>query len=183
MALSMPPARGGHSGSSESSNDAQPPERRARLDKIEGQIEKLVNFITEGEAPPGVREKLFALDREKQADTKAMAAAESRSSAPIKLPTPDAMIELALALERRLLADVSRGREELRRLFKDGRIDLIPQPAGYYITRSEILPMVLLTAPPPKGSPEERYTASSCAGAIRTMEHAISKQFSVPLVA
>lgn len=29
------------------------------------------------------------------------------------------MIELALALERRLLADVSRGREQLRRLFKD----------------------------------------------------------------
>lgn len=24
--------------------------------------------------------------------------------------------------------------------------------------------MVVLTAPPPKGSPEERYTASSCAG-------------------
>jgi hypothetical protein len=76
------------------------------------------------------------------------------------------MIELALALEHRLLADVSRGREPLRRLFKDGRIDLIPQPGGFYIARSEILPLVVLMSPPPKGSPEERYTASSCAGRI-----------------
>jgi len=93
------------------------------------------------------------------------------------------MIELALALEHRLLADVSRGREQLRRLFKDGRIDLIPQPQGFYVARSEILPLVVLAAPPPKGSPEGGYTASSCAGAIRSMEHAVFKEFAVALVA
>ena len=71
-------------------------------------------------------------------------------------------MRLVFDLEARLLADVSRGREELRRLFRDGRIDLVPQPGGFYVARSEILPLVVLMLPPPGGSPEERYTASSC---------------------
>jgi hypothetical protein len=32
----------------------------------------------------------------------------------------------------------------------DGRIDLIPQPGGLYVARSAILPLVLLTKPPPE---------------------------------
>jgi hypothetical protein len=71
-------------------------------------------------------------------------------------------------LERRLLADVAKGREELRRLFRGGRIDLIPQPGGFYVARSEILPLVLLTQTSPGENPGfVRYTASSCAGANR----------------
>jgi hypothetical protein len=57
------------------------------------------------------------------------------------------------------------GREELRRIFRDGRITLVPQPGGFYIARSEILPLVL--APP---APQEDlgggYPASSYAGRI-----------------
>jgi len=74
--------------------------------------------------------------------------------------------------EKRLTADITRGREELRRLFRDGRITLIPQPDGFYITRSEILPLVLLAnanVQTPPGEISERrqgfrYSASSCAG-------------------
>ena len=38
------------------------------------------------------------------------------------------MITLVYQLEARLNADVTKGREELRLLFRGGRIDLLPQP-------------------------------------------------------
>ena len=65
----------------------------------------------------------------------------------------------------------TQAREELRRIFRDGKITLLPQPGGFYVARSEILPLVLLTLPPPADSSSEgvgegRYPASSCAGRI-----------------
>jgi hypothetical protein len=70
--------------------------------------------------------------------------------APVALPTPDEMLGLAYALEARLAGDTVRGREELRELFKDGLITLVPQPGGYYVARSAVLPLVLITKPPPE---------------------------------
>lgn len=149
-------------------------EHRAALDKTERAIAKLVDFITEGNGTKAVSEKLKVLEREADTQRKALATLERLSAAPIKLPTPDAMVQMVFALERRLLADVTRGREELRRLFRDGRIDLIPQEGGFYIARSEILPLVLLTTPPSEanqggriGNHEvSRYSAIGCAGRI-----------------
>ena len=60
------------------------------------------------------------------------------------------MLKLAYALEGRLASDTVRGREELRELFKDGLITLVPQPGGYYVARSAVLPLVLITKPPPE---------------------------------
>jgi hypothetical protein len=74
--------------------------------------------------------------------------------------------QLVFDLEKRLLGDVGRGREELRRIFRDGCITFVPQPGGFYIARSEILPLVLLTPPPSEGDQGGRYTAVSCAGRI-----------------
>jgi hypothetical protein len=65
------------------------------------------------------------------------------------------------------VADITRGREELRHFFQDGRIDLIPRPGGFYVARSQILPLVLLNrGDPGHVSGSTRYTASSCAGRI-----------------
>jgi hypothetical protein len=98
---------------------------------------------------------------------RALASAETLAARPIKLPTPQEMIRIVLDFERRLMADVARGREQLRRFFRDGRIDLIPQPSGFFVARSQILPLVLLTRPPPGEVPGSvGYTASSCAGRI-----------------
>jgi Recombinase zinc beta ribbon domain len=54
-------------------------------------------------------------------------------------------------LDARLRGDTLRGREELRELFKDDLITLLPQPSGFYAARSEVLPLVLITRPPPEG--------------------------------
>jgi hypothetical protein len=116
----------------------------------------------------GRRGRLRILEREADAERRAHAVAESAAAKPIKLPTPKDMVRVVFDLERRLLADVAKGREELRRLFRGGRIDLIPQPGGFYVARSEILPLVLLTQTSPGENPGfVRYTASSCAGANR----------------
>jgi hypothetical protein len=130
------------------------------------QLTRLVDLVSEGEKSRSILDRLHALEREAESAQRALSAAEKDAAAPVKLPAPEEMMRLLFDLEARLLADVSRGREELRRLFRDGRIDLVPQPGGFYVARSEILPLVVLMSPPPKGSPEERYTASSCAGRI-----------------
>lgn len=145
-------------------------ERRRALETIEANIAKLVDFVTQGLGTKTVSDRLKALEREADDQRKALAALERAASSPIKLPTPDAMLEIVLDLERRLAANPTRGREELRRLFRDGRIDLIPQPDGFYVARSEVLPLVLLTQTPSgvtEGRHEvSRYSASSCAGRI-----------------
>lgn len=145
-------------------------ERRRVLEKLEANIAKLVEFVAQGLGTKAVSDRLKALEREADDQRKALAAVERAAASPIKLPSPDEMLEMVLDLERRLTADPTRGREELRRLFRDGRIDLVPQPDGYYVARSEILPLVLLTQTPSgvtEGRHEvSRYSASSCAGRI-----------------
>jgi hypothetical protein len=114
-----------------------------------------------------LRERLRALEGEANVERRALAVAESSASKVFNLPTNKDMIRVVFDLERRLLADVTKGREELRHLFRDGRIDLIPQPGGFFVARSEILPLVLLTRPTIEEIPESvRYTASGCAGRI-----------------
>lgn len=74
------------------------------------------------------------------------------------------MMKIVFDLERRLMADIPKGREELRRVFRDAKITLVAQPGGFYIAKSEVLPLVLLVQPPSEADPGGRYTASSCAG-------------------
>lgn len=144
-------------------------EHHARLEKLEGQIARIVDCIADGTGGPSssLRERLRVLEREADAERRAHALAASSATKPIKLPTPKDMVRVVFDLERRLLADVTKGREELRRLFRGGRIDLVPQPDGFYVARSEILPMILLIQNSPGENPGSvRYTGSSCAGRI-----------------
>jgi uncharacterized protein YodC (DUF2158 family) len=161
-------------------------EHRARLEKLEGQITRVVDCIAEGTGgtSSSLRDRLRVLEREADAERRAHAVAESAAAKPIKLPTPKDMVRVVFDLERRLLADVAQGREELRRLFRGGRIDLIPQPGGFYVARSEILPLVLLTQTSPGENPGfVRYTASSCAGTMDAVCTAVSLGFERRLAA
>ena len=140
---------------------------RQKLDKLERQIPHLIDFIADGGRSPGLAEKLRGLENEAESERARTAALAKQSVAAIPLPAPDDLMELVFDLEKRLLADATRGREELRRIFRDGRITLVPEPGGFYVARSEILPLVLLTqAPSAVGDRGGRYTALCCAGAI-----------------
>jgi DNA invertase Pin-like site-specific DNA recombinase len=141
-------------------------EHRRRLDRVVNQIDQLVNFIADGHGSASVAEKLRGLEREAEAERNVLATLEREGATVIRLPAPDDLLEIVFDLEKRLRADPASGREELRRIFRDGRITLVPQPAGFYIARSEILPLVLLTPPAPQEDLGGRYTASSCAGRI-----------------
>lgn len=144
---------------------------RAGLTKLETQIARLVEFVTDGERSPAIDAKLKALEAEAKGVRREVKSVQRETATPIVLPTPKQMTALIFDLERRLMADVSRGREELRRLFRDGKIKLDPQAGGYYVARSEILPLVLMTGPPAEGDQggrdqESRYSTISCAGRI-----------------
>jgi site-specific DNA recombinase len=150
--------------------DGEVREARSALDKIDRHIDKLIDFIAEGRSSNAIADKLATLEREREGMRSKLSTLEKRTATPIRIPRPDDMLRLVFDLERRLTADVSSGREELRRLFRDGTITLVPQKGGFYIARSEILPLVLLTQTP-SGGTEGRYevsrsSASSCAGRI-----------------
>ena len=73
---------------------------------------------------------------------------ESRSrkaSKPVDLPSPDVLLERAIDLEALLAADPVRGREELKRLFENGRLLVEPQPEGHCIARGRLFPLALLS--------------------------------------
>jgi hypothetical protein len=144
----------------------------------------MVDSIAEGTGGPSsaLRDRLRVLEHEAEVERHALASVDSSISKPIKLPTPKEMVRLVFDLERRLMADVTKGREELRLFFRDGRIDLIPQTgedgSRFYVARSEILPLVLLnrTSPGENGG-FVRYTGSSCAGAIGALGHMFFQDF------
>lgn len=125
-------------------------EGKRELVNLEEQIGRLVDFVAEGQASPAIATRLKELEAKTVIVRRAVIDLEQASAGPIALPSPDDMVRLTLALERRLTSDVTKGREELRRLFKDGRIELLPQEGGFYVAKSELLPLVLLTAPPPE---------------------------------
>ena len=112
---------------------------------------------------------------------------ERRAQTAIRLPSPDELMGIVFELEKRLSADTTQAREELRRIFRDGKITLLPQPGGFYVARSEALPLVLLTLPPPADPSSDEVgegrPASSCAGAQRGLYTAISLGFERRLVA
>lgn len=106
----------------------------------------LVDFIAQGQESPAIATRLKEFEAKAVLVRRTVVDLERASSGPIALPSPEDMVRLTIALERRLTSDVTKGREELRRLFKDGRIELLPQDGGFYVAKSELLPLVRLTA-------------------------------------
>jgi hypothetical protein len=107
------------------------------LDMLEGQIAKLVDFIAEGGASSAVAQRLKGLEAEADGERRKLAEMKQLAAAPIELPTPEKMLRTVFDLEQRLRTDVVKARTELARLFRGGRILLMPQPGGFYIAKSE----------------------------------------------
>jgi site-specific DNA recombinase len=138
-------------------------ERQARLARTEARIQGLLGFIADKDEQS---EYAWATIRDLEAQAKtekaAIADIERQAEVPVRLPTPDEIVELAFDLEARLAQDPAAGREWLRRILKGEKLVLEPQPDGVYIARGELLPLILLV--PQKGtgasgSPRRRYPA------------------------
>jgi DNA invertase Pin-like site-specific DNA recombinase len=141
-----------------------------RLRRTEDRIAGLVEFIARGDHSEYIRQTLVDLEAQAKVEKEAIRAIEARSRTPIRLPTPDEVVKKVLDLERLLDADKTRGREELRKLFEGGRITVTPQPEGFYVATSKLLPLVALgdkSTKTPVGSDQgSRVSALSCAGKI-----------------
>jgi hypothetical protein len=69
----------------------------------------------------------------------------SARSRPFTLPSPAELERMVYELESRNRQDVLAARELLRRILKNGRIVLDPQPDRVYLARTEVLPLLLLS--------------------------------------
>lgn len=154
--------------------DAERNEVLARIEKNEGQAERLVDGIADGTLRSAdVGGRLAALRNEVAADRRLLASLEEKAFAPIKLPSHEDVVQIVADMEARLRADPNQGRVELHHYFEDGRIELVPKLGRFYVARSKLLPLVpLMTQTPSEalglGGRHEvsRSSASSCAGRI-----------------
>src|SRR5439155_8821410 len=119
-------------------------ERAKRLQRTEARIGGLIQFISDGDQSPYVRTTLLDLEAQAKAEKAAIAAIQREATQPIHLPSPGELEALALDVSARVAQDPLAGREVLKRLLKDGRIVLEPQPDGVYLARTAVLPLVLL---------------------------------------
>lgn len=141
-------------------------ERSKKIAHITEQVERLVDALASGTASKSVRERLSRLERELDGEKRSLATLRRQAAVPVLLPTAKEVLSVVFDLEARLTQNIVAGREELRRLFQDGRIDLIPKAEGFYVARSKLLPLILLVQPPSEASQGGRYTAVGCAGRI-----------------
>ena len=164
-------------------------ERRKRLARTQDQITRLINFVADGNDSEGVGLTIKDLEAQARIEKATIKAIVDNAAAPVRLPTPDELMKRALELDAVLTGDPTRGREALRRLFENGQLIVKPQPGGTYVAESTLLPMMLFVPdpqnaePPTTGGRGRSFTAISCAGAIRALEHVVFKSFSWPLVA
>jgi hypothetical protein len=93
--------------------------------------------------PP--RSTLLDLEAQAKAEKEAIAAIVREASEPIHLPSPAQLEKGVYDIDARLHQDPLAARELLRRLFKDGRVVLEPQPDRIYLARTEVLPLLLLS--------------------------------------
>jgi hypothetical protein len=88
---------------------------------VVSQIDQLVSFIADGHGSASVAEKLRGLEREANAERGALEVLEKEAATVIHLPAPDELLSIVFDLEKRLLADPARGREELRHILSEWR--------------------------------------------------------------
>ena len=130
-------------------------EHRARLGRVEQKIRGLIEFIAGGERSEYITNTLRDFEAQARTEKAAITELLARAKSPARLPAPDEVLARAMDLEATLAGDPVRAREALRRLFKDGRIVLRPQPEGHYVAEADFFPLVALTpetTDPPAGA-------------------------------
>ena len=157
-----------------------------RVAELEVQAERFVDLVALGQATPKILDRLRAVEAELGLARSKLNEAPDGALKVVRLPTVEEILALALDVTKRFEeSDIPRARELLRQFFRDGRIDLVPQPAGFYIARSEVLPLVTLIvtprahgkATPPSASREAlRFYRSVARACNATLLHRINTE-------
>jgi hypothetical protein len=108
-------------------------------------IAGLVKFISGSDHSAYIRSTLLDLETQAKAGKEAIDAILHEVAQPIRLPSPGELERMVYELESRNRQEVLAARELLRRILKDGRLVLEPQPERVYLARTEVLPLLLLS--------------------------------------
>ncbi len=103
-----------------------------------------MQFISYGDQSSYVRSTLVDLEAQARSEKEAIEAIRREATEPIHLPSPREIEAFVADLDAELAQDPLRARELLRRVLKDGRIVLEPQPDGVYLARAAVLPLRVL---------------------------------------
>lgn len=121
-------------------------ERVERLHRTEDRIHGLVKFIADGDESKYVRETLRDLEAQAKIDASAVEALKRELKSPVRLPTPEALVDRARDLEKVFTAEPVRAREALRGVFENGRIEMHSGEDGTYVATATFLPFAAIAA-------------------------------------
>lgn len=158
-----------HLGTMNRDLDVKVREYRERLGRTEARIGGLIDFISKGDQSEYLRATLMDLEAQAKSDKDALRALEQQATTPIVLPSPAELAEQVHLLEELLQDDPVHAREQLRKLFDQGRVVLQPHPDGYYIAESRIFPLMALLAVQTSNAPTSgafTWYSDGCAGRI-----------------
>jgi DNA invertase Pin-like site-specific DNA recombinase len=120
-------------------------ERRQRLARTEQRIGGLIHFIADGDHSDYVRTTLKDLEAQANTEKRAIAELQARGSDAIRLPSLEETAQRGLMFERMLAENPVAGREEMRKLFENGKVLCRPQPEGFYIAEGTLFPLALFS--------------------------------------
>lgn len=121
---------------------------------------------------PWNSQRLAQLD----ADRAALREVEKTAREPLRLPSDEEVLREVFNITAAMKEDPVAAREQLRRMFRDGRIVLELGPDGVYVGRSELLPLILFKTKNADPLIEDPRVSTSVAGAISMITRAYSSR-------
>jgi site-specific DNA recombinase len=119
-------------------------ERRERIQRTEGQIRGLIDFIAQGDRSHYVVKTLGDLEKYVLAEKATVSKLLDEAREPLRLPSVDEVASRAYELDARLSQDPQGGRARLIRWLRDGKLTVETGPDGKPYARGALLPLTIL---------------------------------------
>ncbi len=161
--------------------DREVRERRERLKRTEDRLKGLVQFIADGDRSEYIVATLRDLEVQAKTDRAAIERIQREAAQPLRLPSPDEIVEAVFSFDAMLAGDAELGRARLRRWLKDGIVRVSKAPNGFGV-RGGCFPLAVVSENRnprnPKSEQELRTSESnvSSGGALGALIYRISKQ-------
>ena len=164
-------------------------ERRlvAHVAHLKAEVDRVVAFIrsmpaTSATAMDALRSALEQATQQHQEADRRLEQIRRLGRNDVRVPSLHELMKIVLDVEARMKSDPTAAREALRKMLRDGRLEMHPLPGGAYKAKSMILMLDL-----PHGSTKPRGGGPSgasgvvgndgCAGAIRGLDRGVEELF------